>query len=422
MSNAEPSPPELLLRLFRKGVSAASPSRCLAGHWPEPPAGRIGAIACGKAAFQMAAIAARHYGVAASGLIILPRSHHSSLPDPPGFRTIAAGHPVPDECSLEAAAAALGLASRLTAIDLMLFLVSGGGSSLMCLPVNGVTLTDKQRLTRRLLSCGATIAEINCARKHLSAVKGGRLAAASGAPIVSLAISDVPGNEPALIASGPTLEDRTTLAEARDVLARYAIDPPPSIRNALQNPENETPVFGEPRKSDRLEIVASGMTALRAAAKMCREHGIEPRVLGDDLEGDAAELGRRHARQAIDLAASGERLCLLSGGETTVRLCDAPGIGGRNTEFALALAIALAGHQGIWALAADTDGVDGSGGHSGAVVRPDTLDRVRSSGLDAEACLKRNDSASLFEKVGGLFSEGATQTNVSDFRAILINP
>jgi len=423
-ANFDPS--DFLLHLFRKGVAAASPSNCLSGHWPQPPAGRIGIIACGKAAFQMAAMASRHYGTEANGIIIcpgiIPDSHHRSFPDPPGFTTIAASHPVPDERSMAAAEMAIEFASRLTTNDLLLFLVSGGGSSLMCLPAKGVSLEEKQRLTRRLLSCGATIAEINCVRKHLSRVKGGRLAAACRAPVVTLAISDVPGNDPALIASGPTLADRSSLAEARDLLAKHAIEATRGIRAALDDPANEAPGFGEQRRWDRMEIIASGMTALEAAAVICREQGIEPRVLGEDLEGEAAELGRRHARDAIELASGGGSHCLLSGGETTVTLSSEPGAGGRNTEYALALAVEAAGDDRVWALAADSDGIDGHGGHSGAIVEPATLSKARAKGLNPVSILEKNDSATLFRETGGLFSEGATHTNVNDFRAVLVNP
>jgi len=392
------------------------------GHWPELPSGRMEIIACGKAAGQMAAGASRHFGNAASGIVILPDSHEASYPGPPGFETIAATHPVPGERSREAAQRALDIASRLTVNDLLLFLVSGGGSSLMCLPAREVSLEEKQALTRRLLACGATISETNCLRKHISRVKGGRLAAASLAPVVTLAVSDVPGNDPSLIASGPTLEDRTTLADARTILEKYSIEPAPGIKAALGNSLNETPEFGKTRRLDRIEIVSSGMIALEAAALHCRVLGIEPRVLGDDLEGDAAELAREHAREAQALASTGERFCILSGGETTVRLSPAPGIGGRNTEYALALAIALAGDDRIWALAADTDGIDGSGGHSGAIVGPDTIRKAQDLGLDAGKYLERNDSATLFRETGCLLEEGATHTNVNDFRAILVNP
>jgi hydroxypyruvate reductase len=271
-----------------------------------------------------------------------------------------------------------------------------------------------------LLASGAPIREINCVRKHLSAIKGGRLAQACAAPVVTLAISDVPGDDPGAIASGPTVPDGSTLAEARDVLHRYRIVPPAAIQAALADPASETPRLEGGADRWRFRVVASGMTALRAAAEWCREHGMEPQVLGDRLEGEASVLARSHAEQALRLAKSGRPACLLSGGETSVALGHEYGKGGRNSEYALALAIALDGHPGVWALAADTDGIDGCGGHSGALVDPHTLARARQAGLNAGDFLRRHDSAGYFERVGGLLVEGATGTNVNDFRAILV--
>lgn len=291
----------------------------------------------------------------------------------------------------------------------------------MCLPARCVTLAEKQALSRRLLACGASIREINCVRKQLSRIKGGRLALASGAPVVTLAVSDVPGDDPASIASGPTAWDRSTPAEARAILARHALDMPAGIYKALHRPPadpTQNPVL---KDRDQFHIVASGMTALQAAAAWCRSRNVQPVVLGDALQGEARELARQHARLALELAAPGRSTCILSGGETTVTLEGSAGRGGRNTEYALALALALGGRPDIWALAADTDGIDGSGGHSGAVVDPDTLQRAARAGLQAERYLRRHDSASFFEQIGGLLAEGPTGTNVNDFRAILVN-
>jgi hydroxypyruvate reductase len=385
-------------------------------------------IACGKAAAGMAAEAAAHYGNHCTGLVIVPAGQESAAL--PGFRRFPASHPVPDSSSVAAARAALALAAGLAGDDLLLALLSGGGSSLMCLPVAGVTLADKQSLSRALLASGATIQEINCVRKHLSAIKGGRLAQASTAPVVTLAISDVPGDDPGTLASGPTVPDDSTLAEARDVLDRYRIAAPATIRAALSDPANESPRWKAGMDHCRFRSVAGGMTALRAAARWCLDQGIEPRVLGDHLQGEASVLARGHAEQAVQLAKSGRAVCLLSGGETSVTLGPeggpghgpSRGKGGRNSEYALALAIALNGHPAIWALAADTDGIDGSGGHSGAQVDPHTLARAQRAGLQAGDCLRRHDSASFFARVGGLLVEGATGTNVNDFRAILVNP
>jgi hydroxypyruvate reductase len=404
--------------MWRAAIEAVRPSSCLPGHWPPAPAGRLAVIACGKAAAGTAAQAAAHYGNHCEGIIILPASQEQAALS--AFRRFPASHPVPDESSVAAARAALALAGGLTRADLLLVLLSGGGSSLMCLPVAGVTLADKQSLSRALLASGATIQEINCVRKHLSAIKGGRLAQASAAPVFTLAISDVPGDDPGTIASGPTVPDDSTLAEARAVLDRYRIEAPLTIRAALADPANESPRWEAGTEPCRFRIVASGMTALQAAADWCHNHGIEPLVLGDHLQGEASVLARSHAEQALHLPKSVRPACLLSGGETSVALGPECGKGGRNSEYALALAIALAGHPDIWALAADTDGVDGCGGHSGALVDPRTLARAQRAGLQPGDCLRRHDSASFFARAGGLLVEGATGTNVNDFRAILV--
>jgi glycerate 2-kinase len=409
--------------MWRAAVAAARPENCLQDHWPSPPKGRMAVVACGKAALPMAAEAVRHYGADCAGIVIFPaRPETETRPPAAGLRLYPAGHPVPDSGSVRAACAALDLASGLEGSDLLLVLLSGGGSSLLCLPARGVSLEEKQALTLDLLACGATIREINCVRKHLSRVKGGRLVRSCAAPVFTLAISDVPGDDPGVIASGPTVPDTSTLADARAVLARHQVDASDAIRHALYGPNSEAPGPARDCARDRFRIVASGMTALRAAEHWCRNHGVQPHVLGDTLEGSAADLARQQARQALDYAETGRPACLLSGGETTVRLGPEPGTGGRNSEYALALALALDGHPAIWALAADTDGIDGRGGHSGAVIGPHTLRRGRQMGLDAWDYLRRNDSATFFRHVGGLLEEGPTGTNVNDFRAILMNP
>lgn len=380
-------------------------------------------LAIGKAALPMAAEAVRRYGEGPTGIVIYPGDGQPAARTPsPGLRLCPASHPVPDDRSERAGRAALQLASGLGDEDLLLVLLSGGGSSLMCLPAAGVSLREKQALTRDLLACGASISEINCVRKHLSRVKGGRLAQACAAPIVTLAISDVPGDDPATIASGPTVPDFSTRADARAVLERHGIAASAAVRRVLEEPATQEPCAVRPGGPDRFQVVASGMTALAAAECWCREHGIQPLVLGDRVEDDSGALARDHARQALARADSGRACCLLSGGETTVKLGPDPGTGGRNSEYALALALALNGHGSIWALAADTDGIDGCGGHSGALIEPTTLRRARERGLDAGDFLRRHDSASLFARVGGLVTEGPTGTNVNDFRAILINP
>ena len=410
------SPTSALLAMWRAAVAAAQPSVCLADHWPHPPTGRLAVIACGKAAAGMAEAAARHYCGHCEGIVILP-DYATAATHAEGFRYLAASHPVPDERSVAAAQAALELASTLGGDDLLLVLLSGGGSSLMCLPATGLGLAQKQTLYRQLLSCGATIGEINCVRKRLSRIKGGGLARACASPVVTLAISDVPGDDPGLIASGPTIADTSAPGDALAVLANHDIQASPEVRAVLRGGD-AGPL---PAKESRFHIVASARTALRAAARWCREQGIEAIILGDDLQGDARQLAREHGRMALALARNDERTCLLSGGETTVRLCAQPGRGGRNTEYALALAHALGGRPGIHALAADTDGIDGRGGHSGAVVDPRTLSRAREAGIDSKDFLDRHDSATFFEAVGGLLVEGPTGTNVNDFRAILVH-
>ncbi|MCW8873419.1 MAG: DUF4147 domain-containing protein [Xanthomonadales bacterium] len=412
----------MLHEMWRAAIRAAQPATCLPGHWPEPPAGRLAVIACGKAARPMAAAAAERYGAGFEGLVIEPADPGAVLESIPGFRHIGSSHPVPDERSVAAASAALQLAAGLAPDDLLLVLLSGGGSALMSLPAAGLSLEKKQSLTRQLLASGATIHEINCVRKKLSRIKGGRLALACRARVVTLAISDVPGNDPRLIASGPTVWDRNTSDDARDILTRHGIRLTAAIDRVLHGAAAESPGHFDPTAQNTYQIVASGMTALQAAGDCCRRNGVEPLILGDDLQGEARELAREQARMALDLARKGNTCCLLSGGETTVTPGVSPGRGGRNTEYALALALALGGRPGIWALAADTDGIDGCEGHSGALVDPDTLQRAARAGLEAENYLRRHDTAGFFEQIGGLLVEGPTGTNVSDFRAILVNP
>ncbi|MGK2927743.1 MAG: glycerate kinase type-2 family protein [Lysobacterales bacterium] len=415
-------PIAFLRRLYHAGVSAARPGECLKAHWPPPAKGRTGIIACGKAAVSMAQLAAGHYGPATAGLVIYPENE----PVPPGapgqLRWLPSSHPAPDRRSVEAALAALDFAASMGEDDLLLVLTSGGGSSLMCLPAAGVTLEEKQDLGRQLLDSGATISEINCVRKHVSRVKGGRLAAACRAPVITLAVSDVPGDAPSIIASGPTVQSEDSRAQARAVIERYRLRPAPSITAALDDPENDCPRFDPAGPTREFRIVASGASALAAAARLCQEQGIETVLLGDDLQGEARELGEQHARAALAIAESGQCCCILSGGETTVTVSQKPGRGGRNSEYALALALTLDAHPAIWALAADTDGIDGYGGHAGATVDPKTLKRARLQNLDAAEALARNDSASFFEQVGGLIVEGPTGTNVNDFRAVLVHP
>lgn len=408
----------LLRALFEHALRAVEPAQCLSAHWPARPPGRLAVLALGKAAAPMAAAALAHYGEPLDGLVILPGGLAVDPDVAARFEIVEAAHPTPDERSVAAAQAALALAAGLGRGDTLLALVSGGGSSLMCLPCAGVSLDDKRRLTRQLLRSGAGIDEINCIRKHLSGIKGGRLRlAAQPARVVTLAISDVPGDDPGLIASGPTLADTTTLADARAIIERYGIDAPATVRRALSDPANETPSLAPDAP---VAIVASAATALEAAAGAARRSGFAPIVLGDALEGEASTLGREHARLAREHLAGGGQRVLLSGGETTVTIAGTGGRGGRNTEYLLGLAIALDGERGIWALACDTDGIDGCGGHAGAVMRPDTLATAMAASCDPRAELERHNSAAVFAAAGDLIVTGPTQTNVNDFRAILV--
>ena len=418
-----------LRRLFAAAVSAADPRTVLARHLPEPPGpgGRVLVLGAGKSAAAMAAaVEAAWPDQALSGLVVTRYGH--AVPTR-RIEVVEASHPVPDAAGEAAARRILDLArgGGLTERDLVLFLVSGGGSALLALPAPGLTLADKQVVNRALLRSGATIGDMNCVRRHLSAIKGGRLAAAAHpARVVTLAISDVPGDDPATIASGPTVPDPTTFAEARALLAHHGIDPPPAVAAHLDRAEEETPKPGDPRLagSDH-RMIATPLMALEAMAAEARAMGLAPLILGDALEGEAREVGTVLAGVARSVRAHGHPLrapaVLLSGGETTVTIrAPSPGRGGRNTECLLGLALALAGEEGIWALAADTDGVDGTEDAAGAVLAPDTLLRARAAGLDGRATLAAHDSHGLFAALGDLVSTGPTLTNVNDVRAVLI--
>ncbi len=332
-----------------------------------------------------------------------------------------AAHPLPDAAGRAAAERVLARVRDLSRDDLVLCLISGGGSALLALPAEGLRLEDKQAVTEALLRSGATIAEINCVRKHLSAIKGGRLAAAAApARVYALLISDVPGDDPALIASGPTLPDPTTRTEALSVLDKYRIAAPAAVISHLRDGAEETPKPGDPRLArTQAVIVVRPRDALAAAAKVAREAGVEAVILGDDVEGEARELGRQHALLALDERGRGRDLVLISGGETTVTVTGT-GRGGPNTEYLLALAAALGGASGVWAIACDSDGIDGCGDNAGAAISPDTLARGRELGVDAARHLADNDSYGFFSALGDLVVTGPTRTNVNDFRAILI--
>jgi hydroxypyruvate reductase len=341
------------------------------------------------------------------------------------IRVIEAAHPVPDAAGPQAARAILDLAAGLGPDDLLLCLISGGGSSLLALPAGDITLADKQAVNRALLASGAQIGEMNTVRKHLSAIKGGRLAlAAAPAPVVALMISDVPGDDPGVIASGPTVPDRTTSAEALAVLRKYGIGAPRSVLEHLADPQSETPKPGDPRFGPiDTVMLATPQMALEAAAAVAREAGFAPVILGNAIEGEAREVGLVHAGIALQCAGygqPGEPPCaLISGGETTVTV-RGQGRGGRNAEFLLSLALGLGSHPGIAALAADTDGIDGSEDNAGAIVTPDTLARAGAAGLNLPERLADNDAYGAFAALGDLVVTGPTYTNVNDFRAVLV--
>lgn len=414
---------ELLRTLFDEAVAAVSAERTIPHDLGPAAPGRTVIVAIGKGAAAMASVAAARIEGPVEGLVVT-RHGHSGPPHalPPGIELIEAGHPIPDEASLAAGARAMEIARGLGPNDRMLALISGGGSALMTLPVAGVSLRDKQRVTQALLRSGATIAEINSVRKHLSRVKGGRLAvAAAPARITTLIISDIPGDDPSFVASGPTVADHTTLAMARGIVAQHAIDAPPNLLAALDDPDNETPPANAPGLAGgEVRVIATAGDALAAAARLAESHGFTVTDLGDDLQGEARRLGAEHAALAKRLAADDRPHMVLSGGETTVRVVNPAGRGGRNLEYLLGLAIALDGAPRIHAIACDTDGIDGTEDNAGAIVAPDTLTRARALGLDPRAMLNANQAYGFFEKLGDLVLTGPTRTNVNDFRAILI--
>ena len=357
----------ILLSIYESAVAAAQPARCLPGHFPAAPRmGRLVALACGKAAAGMAKAAETHYAeiIDAGRFVGLAVTRKGSAMPLATFEILEAAHPVPDATSAAAADRALRLAAEAREGDLVLALISGGASALWAAPLAGISLAEKQELTRSLLRAGAPIGDINCVRKHLSRIKGGRLArAASPAALVTLAISDVPGDAPDTIGSGPTVPDRTNLAEARAVLERYGVAAAPAIQAALADSANETPKPGDPAfAAARFVLAATPGEALAAAAAQAANQGYAPMVLGDAIEGEARDVAAEHARLALDARQRGKRVAILSGGELTVTI-GGDGRGGPNQEYALALALALGGGPGIFALAADTDGIDGGGGN-----------------------------------------------------------
>ena len=419
-------PKGFLRRLFDAGLAAADPAKAVPAHLPEiPMQGRTVVVGAGKAAASMARALEGAWPAgrpAPEGLVVTRYDHAVPLAH---IECIEAAHPVPDAAGREAAQRIRDLADGLGEDDLLICLISGGGSALLALPAEGLTLEDKQAVSKARLKSGADIAEMNCVRKHLSALKGGRLAAAAApARVVSLLISDVPGDDPATIASGPTVADPTTFAEARAILAKYAIDPPEAVRRHLAAEAEETPKPGDPRLA-RVEnrLIARPQASLEAMATAAREAGVTPVILGDAIEGEAREVAQVMAGIGQQVTRHGQPApapaVLLSGGETTVTV-RGQGRGGRNLEFLLALAVALNGAAGIWALAGDSDGIDGSEDNAGALVTPDSLARARAAGLDPLTRLDDNDGYGFFQALGDLVITGPTLTNVNDLRAILI--
>jgi hydroxypyruvate reductase len=408
---------EALLRaLFEAAVTSARPETAVPPHLPPQPRGRTVVVGFGKAAASMARAVEDHWEGPLAGLVVTRYGHGVPCRT---VRVVEAAHPVPDAAGRAAAAEILSLVRDLGPDDLALCLISGGGSALLSLPAPGLTLEDKQAVNAALLRSGAAIGEMNCVRKHLSAVKGGRLAAAAHpARLVALAISDVPGDDPSVIASGPTVADPTTFADARTILDHYAIEVPDAVTRHLAAAADETPKPGDGRLAAAETIViARPKQALEAAAGVARIAGFEPTILGDAIEGEARAVAGDQARLA--LAHGGGPVALISGGEATVTV-RGTGRGGPNAEFMLGLALALDGAAGIWGIACDTDGIDGTEDNAGATVGPDTLARARAAGLDARAMLADNDAYGFFAALGDLVVSGPTLTNVNDFRAILV--
>ncbi len=418
------SPESLLRVLFDAAVEAADPENCVPRFLPDSPAGRTIVVGAGKAAASMALALEQHWSGDLSGAVVTAQGH--GLPCR-RIEVLEASHPLPAAAGVRAAERMLELVSGLTPQDLVIALISGGGSSLMALPATGLAIEEKQAMTRALLAGGATIGEINCVRRHLSRIKGGRLGAACRpARVVTLAISDVPGDSPVDIASGPTVADTTTCDDALAVLDRHRIAIPPLIRANLEAGAWESVKPSDPRLGrPEFHVIAAPLQSLEAAAQAAAAHGVEPLILSDRVEGEARIVGREMAAQVVQVVQGGDDVrppcVLLSGGETTVTV-HGRGCGGRNVEFLLALGLALPERCNVHALACDTDGVDGMAAVAGAVWRPDTPARARALGLDPNRFLDDNDAHSFFALLGDQVVTGPTRTNVNDFRAILVLP
>ena len=413
-----------LNELFNTAIKAVDPALCLPDHLPKPPKGRTIVVGAGKAASKMLSCIEGRWQGALEGLVIVPYGYGQKCE---GVKIIEAGHPIPDSAGNIASQQILELVTGADKLDLVIFLISGGTSSLLSLPIAGLTTDDKAQIHGKLLKSGADITEINCVRKHLSAVKGGRLAiAAAPARVVTFLISDVPGDDPSIIGSGPTIADESSCRDAANILAKYNINEPEVAIELLTEgkivaPSPTASVFAD----QSYQVIASPQLALEAAADLAKRRGIKPLILGNSIEGEAKEVAKAMAGIALQVRNYGEPVSppavLLSGGETTVTV-NGEGVGGRNSEFQLALALKLGGTEGIFSLAADTDGIDGNGENAGAFITPDTLKKAASNSINAQNYLRHNNSAAFFQKINDMFITGPTHTNVNDFRAILILP
>jgi glycerate 2-kinase len=416
----DPASGRALLRgLFQEALAAVDPLKAVPRHLPARPRGRTVVVGAGKASARMALAFEQAWDGPLSGLVVTRYGHGEPCQR---IEVVEAGHPVPDAAGLEAAVRIRRLVEGLSGDDLVVALISGGGSSLLTAPAAGMTLEDKRQVTGALLRSGASIHEMNCVRRHLSAIKGGKLAQACGpATVWTLVVSDVPGDDPRTVASGPTLPDDSTPADALAVLRRHGIEPPAAVMRVLQAPRDA----GVPRASGLREcrVIATAQSALEAAAAAARGQGLNALILGNAIEGEARHVGRVHAGMALQVAAHGQPVAapavLLSGGETTVTVTG-QGRGGRNAEFLLGQLLGLAGHERVWGLSADTDGIDGSESNAGAVFGPDSWRRAQALGVSPHERLGRNDAFGFFDALGDLVTTGPTRTNVNDFRATLV--
>jgi len=415
-------PRDTLNRLFEAAVGAADPLQVMQDYLPEQPKGRTVVIGAGKAAASMAKALETHWTGELSGLVVTRYDHGL---DTDFIEVVEAAHPVPDGAGEAVAKRILESVEGLTEDDLVICLISGGGSSLLALPAPGLTLADKQQINKSLLKSGATISEMNCVRKHLSAIKGGRLGAhCAPARVVTLGISDVPGDDPDVIASGPTIGDPTSSADALAIIDRYGFDVPQNVRDWLASPEAETVKPGDARLAgNEFHMIATPQKSLEAAAAACKEMGLPSIILSDCVEGESREIAKFHAAMAEQVINYGQPLpspcVILSGGETTVTV-KGNGQGGRNAEFMLSLLVSLKGKERVHAIAVDTDGIDGTEDNAGAILTPESFQRAIDAGIDLHAMLDNNDGYNVFKQLGDLIITGPTRTNVNDFRAILI--